>query len=126
MLETPGTLLARLRMDPDEKSWGRFVELYTPVLLAYARRLGLRAPDDADFVQEVFMHLVTKLPAFVYDSKRSFRGWLRTVTHNLWRNRRRPRTELVTGAFALEEIEFVLGGAETILQLRQVLAPRAA
>jgi hypothetical protein len=34
--------------------------------------------------------------------------------------------ELVTGAFALEEIGFVLSGAETILQLRQVLAPRAA
>src|SRR3954447_13880595 len=98
MFQTPGTLLERLRTRPDEGSWGRFVDLYTPILLSFARRLGLRAPDDADFVQEVFMHLVTKLPAFVYDGKRSFRGWLRTVTQNLWRNRRRPQVEVAPGA----------------------------
>jgi RNA polymerase sigma-70 factor (ECF subfamily) len=104
MFETPGTLLERLSTNPDEGSWGRFVELYTPLLLSYVRRLGLRQPDDADFVQEVFMHLVNKLPAFVYDSKRSFRGWLRTVTHNLWRNRRRMPAELLPGAVDLDGV----------------------
>lgn len=87
MSKTPATLLDRLRTSADPEAWGRFVELYTPLLLSWAQRLGVREPEDADLVQEVFTHLVTKLPSFVYDRGRSFRGWLRTVAHNLWRNR---------------------------------------
>src|SRR5947199_362757 len=83
---TPVTLLERLRTSADPEAWGRFVELYTPLLLSWTHRLGLRGAESADFVQEVFTHLVTKLPGFVYDRRRSFRGWLHTVAHNLWRN----------------------------------------
>lgn len=104
MNTTPATLLERLRREPDDEAWGRFVELYTPLLLSWARRIGLPAPEDADFVQEVFAHLVTKLPGFVYDSKRSFRGWLRTVAHNLWRNRRERRGVPVAGGVDMDEL----------------------
>src|SRR4029078_13133310 len=45
-----------------------------------------------------------KLPVFVYDSKRSFRGWLRTVAHNLWRNRRERRDILVAGGVDVNEL----------------------
>ena len=32
-----------------------------------------------------------KLPEFAYDEKQSFRGWLRTILMNRWRNRQRRR-----------------------------------
>lgn len=89
MHTTSPTLLDRLRMSTDEVAWGRFVELYTPLLFHWARGCGLQAEDAADLVQDVFAALLHKLPEFTYDPGRSFRGWLRTVTLNLWRDRRR-------------------------------------
>ena len=88
MTTTSASLLARLRQPGPEEAWGRFVRLYTPLLNEWARRLGLQEADAADLVQEVFALLVRKLPEFRYDETRSFRGWLRTVLVNLWRNRR--------------------------------------
>ena len=41
---------------------------------------------------EVFAVLVAKLPEFVYDRQKSFRGWLRTILINKWRDKRRSRT----------------------------------
>jgi DNA-directed RNA polymerase specialized sigma24 family protein len=38
-------------------------------------------------VQEVLLVLVPKLPEFTYDPEQSFRGWLRTITLNKWRQR---------------------------------------
>jgi RNA polymerase sigma-70 factor (ECF subfamily) len=90
MHTTPISLLERMRQPADGEAWGRFVDLYTPVLYAWARRLGISGPDAADLLQEVFVLLIQKLPEFVYDGRKSFRAWLRTVTLNKWRalNRR--------------------------------------
>jgi RNA polymerase sigma-70 factor (ECF subfamily) len=87
--KTPLTLLERLRQPNQPDAWARFVELYTPLLLYWARRRGLSAPDAADLVQEVFVLLVQKLPEFRHDGVRTFRGWLRTLTLNKWRDRMR-------------------------------------
>ena len=48
--------------------------------------MDLSADDAADLVQDVLMLLVQKLPEFTYDRQKSFRGWLRTVTLNKWRD----------------------------------------
>jgi RNA polymerase sigma-70 factor (ECF subfamily) len=88
---TSSTLLERLRQPNEPMAWGRFVELYTPVLFAWARRLGLQEHDGADLVQEVFTLLVNKMPTFVHDRDKSFRGWLRTVALNHWRASLRRR-----------------------------------
>jgi RNA polymerase sigma-70 factor (ECF subfamily) len=93
MHSTPASLIERLRQPGDQASWARFVDLYTPLLLHWARRAGLKEQDAADLIQEVFQILVKKLPAFVYDKKRSFRGWLHTVLLNQWRRGLRRRTE---------------------------------
>jgi RNA polymerase sigma-70 factor, ECF subfamily len=61
------------------------VQLYTPLLFYWTRRLGLRPPDAADLVQEVFVILVRKLPEFDYNRNDGFRAWLRTVLFNQWR-----------------------------------------
>src|SRR6476660_6396301 len=89
---TPATLLERLRQGNDPQAWSRFVELYTPLLLSWAYRLGLPRQEASDLVQDVFAHLVNKLPGFVYDRQRNFRGWLKTVSHNLWRTSQRRRS----------------------------------
>jgi RNA polymerase sigma-70 factor (ECF subfamily) len=89
MNTTPVSLLERLREPSDRGAWARFVELYTPLLYYWSREMGLREPDAADLVQDVFALLWVKLPEFRYDPGKSFRSWLRTVTRNKWRERAR-------------------------------------
>ena len=84
-LTTPVSLLQRIGDAPRAADWERFVELYTPLLFAWAARAGAAGDDAADLVQDVFATLVEKLPAFRYDPAGSFRGWLRTVLENRWR-----------------------------------------
>src|ERR1700733_8814719 len=72
MLTTSPSLLDRLRQSPERQAWARFVDVYTPLLFAWAARLGLTGHDAADLVQDVFTILVEKLPEFRYDSDKSF------------------------------------------------------
>jgi RNA polymerase sigma-70 factor (ECF subfamily) len=98
-METPASLLERLRQPAQEKAWERFVELYTPLLYYWARRRTCQDLDAADLVQEVLTLLVRKLPEFTYDHQKSFHAWLRTVALNCWRNLQR-RAELPRAAGA--------------------------
>ncbi len=92
MESTSTSLLRRLRQPADRQAWCRFVELYTPLIYHWGRRAGLSAEDAADLTQDVLVLLVRKLPEFEYDRHKSFRGWLRTITLNKWREQRRRRT----------------------------------
>lgn len=98
-METPASLLERLRKPDQEQAWRRFVELYSPLLYHWAQRTGYSDAEAADLVQEVLAILVRKLPEFSYDGSRSFRAWLRVVAQNCWRNLRR-RASLPLGADA--------------------------
>jgi RNA polymerase sigma-70 factor (ECF subfamily) len=90
MHTTSISLLDRLRQPGDQgATWARFVQLYTPLLYHWARKLGVPPADAGDLIQEVLTLLVQKLPAFAYQPGRSFRAWLRTVTLNKWRDLRR-------------------------------------
>ena len=71
MLITPASLLFRLRSFEESASWGRFVDLYTPLLFHWAQQLGQQESDRADLVQDVFLILWRKLPEFEYDKDRS-------------------------------------------------------
>jgi RNA polymerase sigma-70 factor (ECF subfamily) len=104
MHTTSGSLLERLRQPADQESWPKFVKLYTPLIYYWARRTGLQEADAADLVQEVFAVLVKKLPEFTYAPGKSFRGWLRTVTLNKWRERERRRTVPVVPADEAPEV----------------------
>jgi RNA polymerase sigma-70 factor (ECF subfamily) len=88
---TPVSLLERLRNPGEKDAWARFVQIYTPLLFKWARKTGLQTSDAADLVQDVFAILVEKMPTFRYDSNKSFRSWLRTVTLNKWRDRAKAR-----------------------------------
>jgi RNA polymerase sigma-70 factor (ECF subfamily) len=89
VLTTSDSLLQRLRQPAPGPAWGRFVELYTPLLLYWTRRAGLEPTDAEDVVQDVFAVLVRELPAFQHDPSKSFRGWLRTIVVHKVRDRQR-------------------------------------
>src|SRR5262249_44686293 len=88
-MDTSVTLLERLCKRWDQQAWGRFVQLYSPLIFSWGRRCGLQPADAADLTQDVFLTLFQKLPEFTYDRHKSFRAWLRTVTLNHWRDRQR-------------------------------------
>lgn len=89
MPSTSPSLLERLK-DPDQQlAWERFVDLYTPLIWAWTRKMGLQEADAADLTQDVLCTLARVLPTFEYASNGSFRAWLRTVTINKWRERAR-------------------------------------
>jgi RNA polymerase sigma-70 factor (ECF subfamily) len=133
MESTSVSLLQRLRQPGAHEAWARFVQLYTPLLYHWARRLGLREPDAADLVQDVFALLVRKLPEFTYDRDGSFRGWLHTVFVNKWHEARRRHPAPLPCAdpgglsgvaspdnvAALEEVEFRQHLMMRALQLMQ-------
>jgi RNA polymerase sigma-70 factor (ECF subfamily) len=100
MHTTHVSLLERLR-DPMGGAWEQFVQLYAPLLYAWAARTGLQEADAADLVQEVLVLLLDKLPEFQYDGTKSFRGWLHTVMLNKLRERvRRPALPLARDGLA--------------------------
>lgn len=82
---TSATLLGRLAKGTDPAAWDRFVRLYTPLLYYWTQRIGIPSSDAADLVQDVFILLMHKLPEFRYDQQKGFRGWLRTLLLNKWR-----------------------------------------
>jgi RNA polymerase sigma-70 factor (ECF subfamily) len=92
MADTSLSLLDRLRTTPHHETWERFVHLYTPLLMQWARRAGVPQNDIGDLIQDVFILLLKKLPEFTYEPQRGrFRGWLRTVLVNRWREQCRRR-----------------------------------
>ncbi|MGL4422932.1 MAG: RNA polymerase sigma factor [Gemmataceae bacterium] len=98
MLETSASLLVRLQTPDDSEAWKRFIELYTPLLWAWTRQQAIPPDDAADLIQEVFALLLRKLPVFQYDGRKRFRGWLKTVTLNKYRElKRRPVLQTVGG-----------------------------
>src|SRR5262245_43977233 len=77
-------LLERLRRGGSRADWDRFVDLYSPLLEHWARRLA--PPEEAaDLVQEVLILVMQKLPSFA-GGDRSFLAWLRAVMRNRWRD----------------------------------------
>ena len=91
MFITPASLLYRLRQPEEATAWARFVDLYTPLLFHWSKKLGEQESDQADLVQDVFLILWRKLPEFEYDSGKSFHAWLKTIFINRYRSRLRNR-----------------------------------
>lgn len=89
------TLLGRLRHNPgDPDAWDEFVRHYQSRLFAWCRRWGAQPADAEDVTQVVLLKLSQKMADFKYDPSRSFRAWLKTITHHAWydfeKDRNRP------------------------------------
>lgn len=91
MESTPLTLLERLRQPDDSAAWQRFVRLYAPLLVSWARQQGFQAADAADVAQEVMLKLLRLLPTYQRGPHQRFRGWLFEITRNQCRDYRRRR-----------------------------------
>jgi RNA polymerase sigma-70 factor (ECF subfamily) len=95
MNETPHSLLQRLRQQPDEESWKRLIDLYSPLLHRWLRQAGLVGSDADDLIQEVFLTLVREMPSFDHNRRRgAFRSWLRKILVNRVRGFQRQRQHL--------------------------------
>jgi RNA polymerase sigma factor (sigma-70 family) len=82
---TSMTLLGLLRLTPTNTSaWGEFVDRYGPSILSWCRKWGLQEADAHDVAQIVLLKLSAAIRTFDYDASRSFRAWLKTLTHNAW------------------------------------------
>lgn len=107
MTTTSESLLFRLQQhseSPNEEAWQQFVTIYTPLVFFWARKTGLARADASDLVQEVLTQVFRKLPDFRYDRRRSFRGWLRTVTLNKYSEvYRRKSARLATASDSMLE-----------------------
>ncbi len=82
-MDTPRSLLERLRHQPDEASWKRLIDLYTPLLRRWLRQSGVKGNDTEDLMQDVFAVLLRKLPSFEHNQRPgAFRLWLHTILIN--------------------------------------------
>jgi RNA polymerase sigma-70 factor (ECF subfamily) len=89
------SLLGRLRRNPgDPAAWQEFVGHYGGKIYGWCRKWNLQEADAQDVTQNVLLRLSQKMSAFQYDPTRSFRAWLKTLTHHAWSDfletRRRP------------------------------------
>jgi RNA polymerase sigma factor (sigma-70 family) len=83
---TSVTLLGRLRQDPrDQAAWNDFLARYEPKILQWCRGWRLQESDAQDVTQAVLLRLSRSMGKFGYDPSRSFRAWLKTLTHHAWR-----------------------------------------
>ena len=83
MEETSHSLLERLRLKPDEQSWTRLVNLYTPLLRHWLHQTGVDGADADDLLQDVLTTLVREIPCFEHNQRKgAFRHWLRAILLN--------------------------------------------
>jgi RNA polymerase sigma factor (sigma-70 family) len=83
--DTSLTLMMRIQQNPtDGQAWEEFVDRYQPMIRDWCLKWGSQASDAEDVAQEVLLKLLTAMKRFHYDPGRSFRAWLKTVTHNAW------------------------------------------
>jgi RNA polymerase sigma factor (sigma-70 family) len=96
---TRPSLLVRIRDRGDRAAWGQFADIYTPLLLRFARRHGLQEADANDLVQEVLKAVTTAAERLEYDPRRgSFRGWLYQVARSKLSNLLAARARQAQGS----------------------------
>jgi RNA polymerase sigma factor (sigma-70 family) len=96
---TRASLLVRLRDPRDEAAWREFVDLYAPLVYAYARKQGLQDADAADLSQVVLNAVAGAVGRLEYDPLRgSFRNWLFTVVRSKLANWRRDQGRFSHGS----------------------------
>ena len=106
--ETSLTLLARINAGEDA-SWTRLIRLYEPLVRYWCMRWGVSDEELADLAQEVWLAIGPTLSGYQGGNGRSFRSWLRGVTHHKiqdWHRRQaRQLAEAEGGSVALDRLE---------------------
>lgn len=97
LTQTSTTLLAGLAEPDNQTAWRRFYVGYTPMLLSYAKRVGLSDADAQDAVGETLTTFIQKYRAGEYDRARArLKSWLGGIMANKVRKiiERRPSPSL--------------------------------
>ncbi len=100
-------MLGRLRRDPtNAAAWAEFVDHYGGKIYEWCRKWHLQEADAQDVTQTVLLKLAQKMREFTYDPTRSFRAWLKTLTHHAWADflKTRQRPGLGSGDRQVEEM----------------------
>lgn len=89
-------------------AWYQLFDIYSPLVLAWGKRLGCNPEECEDLSQEVFQTVSSSIHQFRGDGQSgSFRGWLWRITYRKWIDRtRQVRDELraAGGSTAAEEL----------------------
>ena len=100
LIPTRASLLERLRLWSDDKSWTEFFEMYWKLLYKTGRLGGLSPIETEEMVQDTIIAVAQHMPGFRYKPSSeggSFKNWLFNLTR--WRIRdqirRRVRNERV-------------------------------
>lgn len=107
-METPASLLERLRIAPEEADWERLDHLYRPLIHRWLLQDPTLGDEAEDLVQEIMTVLIDELPSFERQRLGSFRCWLRTVTvHRLsaYQRERKKHPRAVGGPLAESPLE---------------------
>lgn len=98
MVETPHSLLHRLRHADDPNDWERLVAIYTPWVRSWLTRHGV-VNDVDDLVQDVMIVIVDKIKVYEHNQRQgAFRNYLRKVTfHRLSQLLRKRKVDAVGG-----------------------------
>src|SRR5262245_48154823 len=84
---TSSTLLIQLQRSPsDETAWAEFIRRYGQGIQGWCSKWGLQDADAHDVSQMVLVKMLRAMQTFHYDPRLKFRSWLKTVTHNAWRD----------------------------------------
>jgi RNA polymerase sigma-70 factor (ECF subfamily) len=86
MCQSPTTrlsLLVRLGDPNDREAWGRFIELYAPLLYRFFRRRTFQDADAADLTQDVLHVVARRANSFCHSgAPGAFRAWLYAIARN--------------------------------------------
>jgi RNA polymerase sigma-70 factor (ECF subfamily) len=126
-MRTSASLLGRLRGGPvDQAAWGEFVQRYGRQIYRWCRQWNLQEADAQDVTQTVLVKLAAKMRDFQYDPARSFRAYLKTLTHYAWcdflESCRRP--DAGSGdSQVLEALQTVAARDDLVQRLREEFDP---
>lgn len=104
--ETRESLIVQIKDPSNRHAWGKFVDLYRPVIHRIALARGLQDADAQDLTQHVFMAVAASIGRWEKSTESTrFRHWLRRVTRNAILNAisRRPPDQ-ATGTSSYQNI----------------------
>lgn len=104
--ETRESLIVQIKDPSNRDAWGKFVDLYRPVIHRIALARGLQDADAQDLTQHVLMAVAASICRWEKSTESTrFRHWLRRVTRNAILNAisRRPPDQ-ATGTSSYQNI----------------------
>ena len=104
--ETRESLIIQVKDPSNRDAWGKFVDLYRPVIHRIAIARGMQDADAQDITQKVLMAVASSIGRWEKSGETTrFRHWLRRVTRNAIVNAvsRRPPDQ-ATGTSSFQDL----------------------